>query len=122
VADFQVVYGVDTDSTPDEILNCYVDNLADVFATVDAENIRTRVKEIRIYLLAHEGQMDRSFNFQAPINPSSIRVGEPSTNVPGGNCTGATVLGRDFDLNGITDWQNFRWKVYTMIVKPNNLR
>jgi hypothetical protein len=118
----QLVFGVDTDGTPDGEVNCYVDDLADVLVTVNAENIRTRVKEIRIYLLAHEGQIDRSFNFQAPINPSSIRVGEASINVPGGNCTGATVLGRDFNLNGITDWQNYRWKVYTMVVLPMNLR
>jgi prepilin-type N-terminal cleavage/methylation domain-containing protein len=116
VADFQVVFGVDTDTLVDGTINCYVDNLADVFATVDAENIRTRVKEIRIYLLAHEGQMDGSFNFQAPINPSSIRVGET-----GGNCTGG-MLGRDFPLNGITDWQHYRWRVYTMVVNPINLR
>jgi len=117
VADMQVVFGVDQDTPLDGTINCYVDNLNDGLVTVDAENIRMRVKEVRIFLLGHEGQIDRSFNFQAPINPSSITVGETS-----GNCTGATVLGRDFNLNGITDWQNYRWKVYTMVVLPMNLR
>jgi prepilin-type N-terminal cleavage/methylation domain-containing protein len=122
VADMQVVFGLDTDATPDNVINCYVNNLADSLATVDAENIRNRIKEVRVYILAHEGQIDRAFTFTPPIPASSIRVGESSAVLPGGSCTGVTVLGRDFDLSGITNWQNYRWKVYTLVVKPNNLR
>jgi prepilin-type N-terminal cleavage/methylation domain-containing protein len=122
VADMQVVFGLDTDATPDNVINCYVNNLADSLATVDAENIRNRIKEVRVYILAHEGQIDRAFTFTPPIPASFIRVGESSAVLPGGSCTGVTVLGRDFDLSGITNWQNYRWKVYTLVVKPNNLR
>ncbi len=121
VADMKVVFGLDTDATPDDVINCYVNNLADSLATVDAENIRNRVKEVRVYILAHEGQIDRAFTFTPPIPASSIRVGESSAVLPGGSCTGVTVLGQDFDLSGITNWQNYRWKVYTLVVKPNNL-
>jgi len=122
VADMQIVYGLDTDATPDNVINCYVNNLADSLATVDAENIRDRVREVRVYVLSHEGQFDGAFTFIPPIAPSSIRVGESSAVLLGGSCTGVTVLGRDFDLSGITNWQNYRWKVYTLVVKPNNLR
>jgi len=122
VADMQVIYGIDTDATIDGAINCYANNLADVLATVDAENIRNRIREVRVYVLAHEGQFDRSFIFNPPIAPSSIRVGEPSLNLPVGSCTGEAVLGWDFDLGGINNWQNYRWKVYTLVVKPNNLR
>ncbi|MDP3259075.1 MAG: PilW family protein [Thermodesulfovibrionales bacterium] len=121
VADMQVGFGVDTDTAPDGVPNCYVNNLGAAI-TADAGNIRSRVKEVRVYILAHEGQYDRDFTFTPPILPSSIRVGEPSANLPGGICTAETVLGRDFDLAGITNWQNYRWKVYTLVVKPNNLR
>jgi hypothetical protein len=120
VADMQVVYGLDQDN--DGAINCYVNNLADAMALVNAENIRNQVREVRIYILAHEGQVDRTFTFNPPIAPSSIRVGEPSANLPGGSCTGEAVLGQDFNLSGITNWQNYRWKVYTLVVKPNNLR
>ncbi|GFP20667.1 hypothetical protein HKBW3S03_02170, partial [Candidatus Hakubella thermalkaliphila] len=131
VADMQVGFGVDTDPTPDGVPNCYVNNLADAI-TVNAENIRNRVREVRVYILVHEGQYDRDFTFNPPIRPSFIRVGEPSANLPGGICTVANVLGRDFNFNdpngdgnnvdAIQNWQNYRWKVYTLVVKPNNLR
>jgi hypothetical protein len=121
VADMQVGFGVDNDTTPDGAVNCYVNNLADGI-TVNAENIRTRVREVRVYILAHEGQYDRDFTFNPPIAPNSIRVGETSANLPVGICTGPGTLGRDFNLSGITNWQNYRWKVYTLVLKPNNLR
>ena len=121
VADMQVGFGVDNDTTPDGAVNCYVNNLADGI-TVNAENIRTRVREVRVYILAHEGQYDRDFTFNPPIAPNSIRVGETSANLPGGICTGPGTLGRDFNLSGITNWPNYRWKVYTMVVQPTNLR
>ncbi|MBI5676462.1 MAG: prepilin-type N-terminal cleavage/methylation domain-containing protein [Nitrospirae bacterium] len=129
VADMQVGYGIDTDPTPDGVVNCYVNNLADVLAAVDAENIRNRVRDIRVYILAHEGQIDRDFTFDAPVDTSSIRVGEPFNVLPGGNaCTalGEDDLGKMFDLADIstTDspWQNYRWKLYTIVTKPYNLR
>ncbi len=122
VADMQVIYGVDTDAVLDNAVNCYVNNLADVLAPNDAENVRNRVKEVRVYILSHEGQIERDFTFNPPIAPSSVRVGEASANLPGGSCTGAAAMGRDYDLSGITDWQNYRWKVYAISVETDNLR
>ena len=122
VADIQVAYGVDTDASLDDSVNCYTNSLPDVLATYNATNVRNRVREVRIYILAHEGQIDRAFTYSPPINPSSIRVGELAAGLSCGSCTGETVLGREFDLSGITDWLNYRWRVYTLVVKPNNLR
>lgn len=115
VADFQVVFGVDiTTPSPDGIVDCYTNDLSNTGIT-DAENTRERVKELRVYILAHEGQMDRNFRFDT----NSIRVGDNSgLNV----CGGSGVLGRDFNLTGITNWQNYRWKVYTLVVLPDNLK
>ncbi len=121
VADMQVAYGID--QTGDGAVTCYTNNLAAVFAPPDARNIRNRVKEVRVYVLAHEGQADRFFNFippGPPVPPNSIRVGEGGVPI----CTGGGILGRDFDFvaNGIANWQRYRWKVYTLVVKPQNLR
>ncbi len=121
VADMQVVFGVDTDPTPDGQINCYTDDLSSALTTYDAANVRTRVREVRVYILAHEGQLDRTFLFAAPVAPSSITVGEPSGNLAGGSCAGTTPLGRNFDLSTITNWRNYRWKVYTLIATPKNL-
>lgn len=112
VADMQVVYALDNDEDGDFVngegtpADAYTDTLAGLTAT----QIRTRVKEIRVYILAHEGQRDANYTY--PNNSIVI----PSALDP------ATGLGRTFDLTTITDYQNYRWKVYTLIVRPNNLR
>jgi prepilin-type N-terminal cleavage/methylation domain-containing protein len=72
----------------------------------DAAAIRNQLKEIHVYILAHEGQRDASYTYA----PGTIRVGE------------SAVLGRDFDLTVIPNWQNYRWKIYTLVVRPNSLR
>ncbi|MBU4319774.1 MAG: PilW family protein [Thermodesulfovibrionales bacterium] len=118
VADMQVVFGIDTTATPDGAVDCYVNNLSNAFV-VNAENIRNRVREVRFYILAHEGQYDRDFTYTT--NP--VRVGEDLPRCSPG-ASDEAVLGRSRDLSNpnITNWQNYRWKVYTMVVKPSNLR
>jgi hypothetical protein len=71
-----------------------------------AQQIRDQVKEVRVDILAHEGQRDTSYTYFS----NTILVG-PSA-----------ALGSNFVLTTIPDYQNYRWKVYTLIVKPNNLR
>ncbi len=123
VADFQVIFGLDmnengivgTYSNPDGsgIVNSGLDpdesaSLLDVQSTLaDASSLRKSLKEVRIYILAHEGQKDRNFTF----TQSTITVGEFG-------------LGRDVDLTqlvGNPEYRYYRWKVYTMVVKPENL-
>jgi prepilin-type N-terminal cleavage/methylation domain-containing protein len=103
VADMQVVTYLDTDGdgTWDTISN----GLGGVNA-VDAITVRNQLKEVRVYVLAHEGQRDTSYAH--PTN--SILVGASPT------------FGRIFDLTTIPDWQYYRWKVYTLVVMPSNLR
>lgn len=117
VADFQVVFGVLLSSNGSV---CYTDDLSNIGITMDAKNTRERVKEVRIYILSHEGQMDRNFTY----NANSIMVGHNNDNnsekLP--VCDGSGVLGRNFNLTGITNWENYRWKVYTLVVLPDNLR
>ncbi len=106
VADMQVIFERDTDNDVD------VDNRTDDLSGLTAQQIREQVKDIRVYLLAHEGQRDSNFTYcQDPPSCSdkTIYVGEPG-------------LGRDFDLTKIPNWQNYRWKIYRIVVKPKNLR
>ena len=95
VADMQVVFYLDTDGdgTNETVLNS--------LAGYTAKNIRDWVKEIRVYILAHEGQRDASYTYPS----ATIHVG------PAG-------FGRDFNLGANL---NYRWKVYTLVVRPNNL-
>ncbi len=122
VADVQVVFGIDSSDPPDNKADCYVNNLLDSVSPLDAPTIRQKVREVRMYVLAQEGQYDRSFKYIAPISPSSIRVGESASgSLPA--CAGAALFGRDFNFttNNITNWQNYRWKVYTLVVELHNL-
>ncbi len=109
VADFQVVYRLDTtgDGTIDTPFN-------DISAR-SAEDVRDKVKEVRVYILAHEGQKDPNFTFtNFTCAGDCIRVGFP-------RLPAALSGGRDLDISGITDYLNYRWKVYTIVVTPENL-
>ncbi|HEX8949262.1 MAG TPA: prepilin-type N-terminal cleavage/methylation domain-containing protein [Dissulfurispiraceae bacterium] len=71
------------------------------------ELLRKRLKEVRVYLLAQTGQIDTSYIY-------------PSTTVALGAGTGIPV---NFNLSAKigSNWQNYRWKVYTLVVKPKSL-
>ena len=111
VADMQVSYVrlVDTngDGIPDKD---YTSNIA----AYDAEQIRTEVREVRVYILAQEGQRDR--NYTSPDR--TVCVGEKTGT--------ACLYGRNFDFEDpehlIPEWKNYRWKLYTLVVNPINLR
>ena len=113
VADMQVIAGLDTD------LDGTVDNYSDSFfdpvtaaplTTPTAVDIRNQIREVRIYILMHEGQRDPNYNYPNP----TIDVGEFGLGKTGGGSF-------NFAAEGITDWQNYRWKVHTMVIKPDNL-
>lgn len=82
-------------------------------AGLTATDIR-RVREVRVYILAQEGQRDRNFTYPSNL----VWVGEQAAPYPVG------TVGRSFDLSaaGITEWQRYRWKLYTLAVRPVNLR
>jgi len=101
VADMQVVYRRDTNG------DGTIDNTTDDISALTAQQIRDQVKEVRIYILAHEGQYDRNYTYPN----STITLGEFGL---GSNFNLATTIG--------ANWQNYRWKVNTLVVKPNNLR
>jgi type II secretory pathway pseudopilin PulG len=100
VADMQVIYRLDTNN--DGTIDSNVNNISGL----TAQQIREQLREIRVYILSHEGQSDKSFRYKN----SNITVGEFG-------------LGRTFNLSTIigSGWENYRWKVSTLVVKPRNL-
>ena len=90
------------------VLDTNADGIPDSFQTTafggNAENIRQQLKEIRVYILAHEGQRDTSYTSPATITASDPDVGNVISYTPTG------------------DFLNFRWRTYTLVVKPYNLR
>jgi prepilin-type N-terminal cleavage/methylation domain-containing protein len=91
VADMQVSYVDDTGTERDNI-----DGLT-------AADVRDDVREVRVYILTHEGQKDPNFDY-------------PNTTVDVGR--NAVGVGRVFDLTTIPDYQNYRWKLLTLAEKP----
>lgn len=103
VADMQIVYGLDNNEDGEFRDGVGGDAYSDDILGLTAAQIRTRVKEIRVYILAHEGQMDAAYTYPN----ATITVGPDA------------ALGRLFNLGTNL---NYRWKVYTLVVRPNNLR
>jgi prepilin-type N-terminal cleavage/methylation domain-containing protein len=115
VADMQVVYALDNDENGsfEDGVGTPADAYSDNIAALTAPQVRNRVKEVRVYILAHEGQRDQNY-----IYPSET-IGVPAAPDPGAG------LGRTFDIKtaiGDPDYQHYRWKLYTIVVKPIDLR
>lgn len=100
VADMQVVYGLDTDS------NGSIDTKLNDISGMIASDIRAQVREVRVYILSHEGPADLSFKYPSGV----VTVGE------------SAALGRNFNLATIgANWENYRWKVSTLVVRTRSL-
>lgn len=151
VVTFQVAIGLDNtfgDNLPQK--NCITNDTATVtinglpsfsstFSPADA--IRATVKEVRVYILAQEGNFDMDYNFGNFTSGTSILVGENDPN----NCDAAggitsqscdcasgadAQLGLLFDMStlppdtvhgGTWTFNKFRWRVYQMVIKPEGI-
>jgi prepilin-type N-terminal cleavage/methylation domain-containing protein len=111
VADMQVIYGRDQDNDGRFDPNGGgTDDYIDDLTGSTAGTIRQQVKQVRVYILAHEGQRDTTFTYPA------------STVSLGGDVS--STLGSTFDLAaaiGDPEYKYYRWKLYTIVVTPNNL-
>jgi hypothetical protein len=66
-----------------------------------AADIRVQLAEVRVHLLAQEGQRDDSYT--TPSNTIFV---------------GSEGVGRNFDVSG---YRNYRWRQSSIVVKPRNL-
>ena len=106
VANVQIAYRLDTngDGIPDETRN----ELEDTSGTpLTPLQIKERVKEIQVYLLAHEGGSDKSYK---QSGNGKVVVGPDTT------------VGFEVDLAALAgaDWARYRWKTYTLFIKPRS--
>lgn len=76
-------------------------------ALLDPIAIRNSLKMVKIYILAQNGRLDRAYS-----SPSPIAVGD--------GLVGANPRGRDVNI-AANGWENYRWKVYQVVVRPKNL-
>lgn len=107
VADMQVVYGLDNNDIVPGI-DVY---LSDIFM-LGASQVRDQVKEVRVYILAHEGQLDNSYTW-AGANDPVINITDPNVGI-----LNAFNLSENIDA---TTYRHYRWRIYTLVLKPHNL-
>jgi prepilin-type N-terminal cleavage/methylation domain-containing protein len=105
VADMQVVYTLDA-------LNNGVTTDTDSLSGLTARQIREQLKLVHVYILTHEGGRDALYTYPNP----TIGVGPTADGLTSGS-------GRTFNLASKigSGWQQYRWKIYRLIVKPANL-
>ena len=110
VRDFQVAFGIDPnedgqiDRWSDQ-LTISATSLVDINSngSLDAEDIRRQVREVRVFILYQEGQRSDEV-----ISTSTITLGDGQT----GTLSTFTPAGED---------QHYRWKVLKVTVRPLNL-
>ncbi len=78
-----------------------------------AAQIRSQLKAVHVYILAHEGKKDRYYTYPK----DSIQVGDPVRP----SSSGRTLQTSDMTSMFGSDWKNYRWKVYTIVIQPKNL-
>jgi prepilin-type N-terminal cleavage/methylation domain-containing protein len=107
VANIQVIFRLDTNG--DGIADSTV-GTTPAFPVLTAMQIKEQVKEVRVYILAHEGPRDNGY--QLPAANRTVTLGDTA------------ALGKSVDLLsdvvGDATWANYRWKVYTLFVKPRS--
>lgn len=80
---------------------------------LSAADIRAQLKNIRVYILSHEGKKDGNYSYSG----ASVQVGDPARPASSGRTLDAAAMTSLFG----GDWQNYRWKVRTIVVHPKNL-
>ena len=106
VANMQVVFRLDTnmDGIPDQTVNS--------ISGLSAYDIKLQVKEVSIYILAHEGMKDSSFKSDIS-NPTAYLVGPTAA-------LGTTVNLAGLDTSSADAWKQYRWNTYKLVIKPKS--
>jgi prepilin-type N-terminal cleavage/methylation domain-containing protein len=111
-AEMQVDFWLDTDA--DGNINWPP---SDDISGLTAQQIREQVKEVRVYIVAHEGQRDVNYDFSMNNTREALSALETLS----GNSRTITFVNLK-TLLGDPEYKHYRWKLYTIVVKPNNLR
>ena len=127
-ADMQIVLGLDMDengavetfTVPGGVpfTSPLAETTASIQATLaDAALLRARLKDVRVYILAQEGQRDTFYTYpEAAVDLADQDLGVIKT------FDFSDPNGDEDTSDEITNWQNYRWKIFTLVVQPVNLR
>lgn len=96
VKDFQVAFGLDTDG------DGVIDSWSSVLP-IAADEVRSQVKEVRVFILYQEGQ-----RLEHEASTTSITLGDAQTGI----LSSFTPSGED---------RHYRWKVLKLVARPLNM-
>ncbi|MDA8429293.1 MAG: prepilin-type N-terminal cleavage/methylation domain-containing protein [Geobacteraceae bacterium] len=110
VGDMQVLFDMQDPADANKTMT------TDTLATLTAEDIRARLKAIRVFLLVQEGAKDNSYSYPYANANNVITVSDDHT----------PSLGRTFTKTDMInffgpEWDKYRWKVYSVVGQPYNL-
>ncbi|MEO5360696.1 MAG: type II secretion system GspH family protein [Nitrospirota bacterium] len=71
----------------------------------NAMSIRRHLKQVKVFVLAHDGKMDPNFTYGA----SSIAIGD------------SDITLKTYNLSALSNYANYRWKLMKLNVKLNSL-
>jgi len=111
VRDFQVAFGLDTDA--DRTVNAWVADL-----NLNAGEIRNQVREVRVFVLYHEGQRDDNFWFSGTLNLGDAQI---ANDAGFQTLSSAPLTGALSTYTPTGDAVHYRWKVDKLSIKPMNL-
>ena len=110
VGDMQVIFDMQDPTDASKTMT------VDTLATLTADDIRGRLKAIRVYLLVQEGGKDKDYSYPFTDVNKVITVSDDRT----------PSLGRTFTQTDMvsyfgSEWNKYRWKVYSIVGQPYNL-
>jgi prepilin-type N-terminal cleavage/methylation domain-containing protein len=115
VGDLQVEFELDRENDGNATFSTVlkiIDEVTLSLRDMTPKEIRTQLKNVRVYILAQEGKKDGNYSFVG----NSILVGDPAR-----PSTGRTLDSSAMNTKFGADWRNYRWKVYTIVVRPKSL-
>lgn len=120
VADMQVIFGWDlnvngiieeSSAYESDVSKISVSGSTITPASIKAvmespDEIRNKLRYIKVYIMAQEGRIDKNYTNTSPIN-----VGDLAS------------ITKTYTLSDLTSkgWLNYRWKIYKIVVRPKNL-
>lgn len=117
VLDLQVAFGIDTDEDGD--IDCW-DNGGTTSAGYPLGTFKTRLKQVKVFILVQEGSRDTSYLYVNPdppyaAKPDKVWVGDTVLTACGGGSAG-----REVTLSA--EQRNYRWRVASFAMVPRNMR
>jgi prepilin-type N-terminal cleavage/methylation domain-containing protein len=115
VVDMQVTYWLDTTG------NGAVDDIVNDLSGKIASDLRDELKEVRVYLLAHEGQRDPMYDFSVKAD-GTTREAVDNITESADLASNTVVLANLKTVVGDPVYKFFRWRVFRISEAPTSLR